>query len=125
MNSDDLRHKSEEWERAGIESELGLWWLVSDIKELLATANKEEILAVTLDLLKPLLVGRKLIPVEFNEKGEYTLWNDEPEAAFRKIRDQLSELGRLPDIGDICMFIAPGHDLVKSHLNTQVKSSKA
>lgn len=94
-----------EWVRSSVESEMGLWWLANDVREIIGNLPEEEVCSVTLEILQPLLTEKKLFPINLSADDRYTIWSDEPTVAIEKIREQWLSLGRKPKIDDIVWFI--------------------
>jgi len=61
------------WTAAGVDSDLGLWWLADDVREAMGDgATESDVRATTLRLLRPLLEARVLTAVDFHEGGRFT-----------------------------------------------------
>ncbi|MBO7486734.1 MAG: hypothetical protein J6T84_11815 [Spirochaetaceae bacterium] len=94
-----------EWVKTSIDSEMGLWWLANDVREIIGNLPEQEICSLTLNLIKPLLIEKKLLPITLNNDGTYKVWSEEPSRVIEKIRNQWLSLGRKPTIDDIVWFI--------------------
>ncbi len=94
-----------QWVAEGSESDLGLWWLADDVRELLgAEATEEDVRATTLRALRPLLESGKLKAVNLLEGGKFEPWPGDVDQQL----DRIAEAWRAavkPNIGDVVWFI--------------------
>jgi glycine/D-amino acid oxidase-like deaminating enzyme len=95
------------WARAGADSDIGLWWIADDIRQLNPGASEEEIRRETLRALRPLLSQGLLRAVNLFPGGVYQPWDGSVEEQLARIGLEWALLGRPPDIGDIVWFIGP------------------
>lgn len=93
------------WVTEGAGSDLGLWWLADDLREALGCdATEEEVRAVTLELLRPLLESAQLQAVTLLEGGKFEIWTGDVDQQLEKIVKGWKTVGK-PDIGDVVWFI--------------------
>ena len=93
------------WVREGSESDLGLWWLADDLREVLGPdATEEEVRATTLEALRPLLESGKLRAVTLLEGGTFEVWTGDVDQQLANIAEGWRAVGK-PDIGDVVWFI--------------------
>lgn len=101
---DDARMR---WAKAGADSDIGLWWIADDIRQLNPSASEEEIRRETLRALRPLLSQGMLRAVNLIPGGAYQPWEGSVDEQLARINLEWVRLGRSPDIGDIVWFIGP------------------
>lgn len=102
-----LEAMRQRWVAEGSGSDLGLWWLADDVREVLGPgAAEEEVRTVTLRALRPLLESGKLRAVDLREGGKFEAWPGDIEQQLGRIESQWSKVGK-PDIGDVVWFIGP------------------
>lgn len=105
MNDDKIEAIRERWIEEGLGSDLGLWWLADDVRELLGDKVPEEgVRSVTLEILRPLLQSGKLRAVTLVEGGKFELWVGDVDQQLARIADGWRSVGR-PDIGDVVWLI--------------------
>jgi len=108
MKSVDLNPVRARWLVEGVESDIGLWWLADDIREVVGRdTDEEEIRRLTLLALKPLLEAQQLQVVQLFEDGSYEPWSGSADTQLRRIETEWRGLGRMPQIGDVAWFIVP------------------
>jgi len=74
------------WTAAGVDSDLGLWWLADDVREAMGDgATESDVRATTLRLLRPLLEARVLTAVDLHEGGRFTPWRGNAAAQLERI----------------------------------------
>jgi hypothetical protein len=93
------------WVTEGWESDLGLWWLADDLREVFGDeATEEEVRTATLEALRPLLESGKLRAVTLLEGGKFEAWIGDVDQQLARIGEGWRAVGK-PDIGDIVWFI--------------------
>lgn len=93
------------WVTEGSESDLGLWWLADDLREILRDdATEEEVRAATLEALRPLLESGKLRAVTLLEGGKFEVWAGDIDQQLASIDEGWRTVGK-PNIGDVVWFI--------------------
>ncbi|HYV44782.1 MAG TPA: hypothetical protein VFA20_07975 [Myxococcaceae bacterium] len=104
IDLDDIRKR---WVAEGSESDLGLWWLADDVREILgADATEDEVRVITLRALRPLLESGTLRAVNLLEGGKFEMWPGDVDEQL----DRIAEGWRAthdPGIGDVVWFIGP------------------
>jgi len=93
------------WVKESSESDLGLWWLADDLREVLGDGVPEtEVRAATLEALRPLLESGKLRAVRLLEGGKFEVWSGAVDQQLERIAEGWRAVGK-PDIGDVAWFI--------------------
>ncbi len=106
MNSHDaLEGARKRWLEASTSSDVGLWWIADDVRQLRPGASEDEIRLETLRALRPLLKQGSLRAVSLLPGGSYQPWEGSAEEQLSMIDAKWAALGRPPDIGDIVWFI--------------------
>lgn len=95
------------WVRDARSSDLGLWWLAADIRELWPGIPENEVRLETLRALRPLLASGALRAVQLLPGGAFELWEGSVEEQLARMDAEWATLGRAPDLGDIVWFIGP------------------
>ncbi len=101
----DVENVQRGWVRDAMSSDLGLWWLAADIRELRPGAPEDEVRTETLRALRPLLVSGTLRAVHLLPGGAFEPWEGPAEEQLARIDAEWAALGRPPDLGDIVWFI--------------------
>lgn len=107
MNNKTLEDIQQGWIDAGAGSDLGLWWLADDIRELRRGASEEEIRRETLRAVRPLLERGLLRAVDLLPGGAFQPWQGSIDEQLARIEAEWAVLSRPPDLGDIVWFIGP------------------
>ena len=103
----DLEIIRAQWLEEASESELGLWWLADDLREVLGdSATEDEVRAATLEAVKPLLESGKLLAVDFLKGGITKPWSGEIDQQLERIAEDWKSVGK-PEIGDVVWFTGP------------------
>lgn len=98
----------ERWIKEAEESDLDLWWLADDVRELLGQeASEAAVRERTLELVKPLLQSGQLRAVDLLPEGRFREWGGEVTEQLARISESWNHLERRPRIGDIVTFIGP------------------
>jgi hypothetical protein len=106
MNTnDDLEDAQRRWVEACTASDVGLWWIADDVRQLRPEAPENEIRLKTLRALRPLLQQGSPRAANLLPGGSYQLWSGSIEEQLARIDEEWAALGRPPDIGDIVWFI--------------------
>ncbi len=93
------------WVTEGSESDLGLWWLADDLREVLGDeVTEEEVRAATLEALRPLLESGRLRAVRLLEGGKFEVWTGDIDQQLASIAEGWRAVGK-PDVGDVVWFI--------------------
>jgi len=93
------------WVTEASGSELGLWWLADDLREILDDkATEEEVRIATLRALKPLLGSGQLQATTSFEVGKFQRWSGDVDQQIHRIEEEWKTIG-IPGIGDIVWFI--------------------
>jgi hypothetical protein len=101
----DLEGVRGRWVAEGSESDLGLWWLADDVRELLgADATEEEVRATTLRALRPLMESGQLQAVNLLEGGKFEPWPGDVAQQLERIEKAWRATVE-PNIGDVVWFI--------------------
>lgn len=95
------------WVRDARSSDLGLWWLAADIRELWPGIPESEVRLETLRALRPLLDSGALRAVHLFPGGKFKAWDGSVEEQLARMDAEWTALGRAPDLGDIVWFIGP------------------
>jgi hypothetical protein len=108
MNSNDaLEDARRRWVETCKSSDVGLWWIADDVRQLRPGAPENEIRLETLRALRPLLNQGKLQAARLLPGGTYQLWEGSVEEQLARIDAEWAALEHPPDIGDIVWFIGP------------------
>lgn len=98
----------ERWIKEAAESDLGLWWLADDVREILGPESSEvAVRSRTLELLEPLLRSGQLRPVDLLPEGRFREWRGGVAQQLARISQEWEQLSRRPRIGDVVTFIGP------------------
>lgn len=93
------------WVAEGSESDLGLWWLADDVREVLGRdTTEEEVRTATLEVLRPLLESGQLRAVTLLDDGKFEAWAGNVHQQLEKIVKGWKAVNK-PDIGDVVWFI--------------------
>ena len=93
------------WSQACAGSDVGLWWMADDVRQLQPGASEEEVRLETLRALKPLLSSESVRAVSLLPGGAYQVWEGSVNEQLARIDREWATLGRPPDIGEIAWFI--------------------
>lgn len=105
MNDIDFKSIRERWVTEGSESDLGLWWLADDLREVLGNAaTEEEVRSATVRALRPLLESGTLRAVDLLEGGKFEVWSGDVDQQLARIVEGWKTVGK-PDIGDVVWLI--------------------
>jgi hypothetical protein len=106
MNPHDaLVDAQRRWVETCVGSDVGLWWIADDVRQLRPGASEEEIRLETLRALRPLLSQGTLRAARLLPGGSYQLWGGTVDEQLARINAEWESLGRSPDIGDIVWFV--------------------
>jgi hypothetical protein len=101
----DLEGVRRRWVVDGSESDLGLWWLADDVRELLgADASEAEVRIATLRAVRPLLESGQLRAVNLLEGGKFEPWPGDTAQQIERIAEAWRAVVK-PNIGDVVWFI--------------------
>lgn len=101
MREKELRRLQKSWKVAASSSDLGLWWLAEDVREVVGgNASEETVRRLTLAALEPLLVTGELRAVTLETGGSFVAWDGTIDEQLRKIEEGWIEVGK-PTIGDV------------------------
>lgn len=105
MNDIDFKTVRERWVKEGSESDLGLWWLADDLREVLGDgATEEEVRSATVRALRPLLESGTLRAVNLLEGGKFEVWPGDVDEQLARVVEGWKAVGK-PDIADVVWFI--------------------
>ena len=104
---EELEEVRMRWVKTGAESDIGLWWIADDVRQLNPGSSEDEIRHDTLRALRPLLSKGLLWAVDLLPGGAYRPWAGTVDEQLARIDSEWARLGRAPDIGDIVWFIGP------------------
>jgi hypothetical protein len=106
MNCDRIQETKRRWALEASSSDLGLWWIADDVREL-AGDNVDEcgVREQTLELLRPLLQNATLQAVDLLPGGRFRPWVGDVDAQLSRIDTEWRALGCQPNLGDIVWFI--------------------
>lgn len=97
----------EQWKRAARESDLGLWWIADDVREILGErASEEDVRTEVLRLLGPLLRSGDLVAVDL-VSTKYRCWGGSVDEQLLRIDSEWRRLDAPPSIADIVWFVGP------------------
>jgi hypothetical protein len=103
-----IREAQRLWMVEGSDSDLGLWWVSGDIRDLMPLGTpEEEVRRATLAALRPLLESGTLHAGDMLPHGKFKPWDGSIDEQLARIEAEWIKLGRAPDIGDIVWFIGP------------------
>ncbi len=103
--SDALEDARKRWVETCANSDVGLWWIADDVRQLRPGASEDEIRLETLHALRPLLNQGSLRAAKLLPGGSYQPWEGSVEEQLARIDAEWAALGHPPDIGDIVWFI--------------------
>ncbi len=94
-----------QWIVEAAESDLGLWWLADDLRELLGDgAAEQQVRSATLEALTPLLESGQLRAVMLGDRGELEIWSGSVADVLARIESGWKKVGT-PNIGDVVWFV--------------------
>lgn len=102
---DALESARKQWVEDCASSDVGLWWIADDVRQLRPGASEEELRGETLRALRPLLDQGLIRAARLLPGGSYQLWEGSVEEQLARIDAEWAALGRPPGIGDIAWFI--------------------
>jgi hypothetical protein len=103
-----LSSRQRQWVEEAKTSDLGFWWIVDDVRELLpAGASDADLRTLVSRALLPLLESGELRPVTLVSNGGYLAWPGSPQEILARIDARWMKLKHEPDVGDIVWFIGP------------------
>lgn len=102
---DALERARRQWVEACASSDVGLWWIADDVRQLRPGASEDEIRLETLRALHPLLKQGSLRAARLLPGGSYQLWEGSVEEQLARMEAEWAALGRPPGIGDIVWLI--------------------
>jgi hypothetical protein len=105
ISDEELESVRKRWSQACAGSDVGLWWVADDVRQLQPGASEEEVRVETLRALKPLLCAEILRAVSLLPGGTYQVWEGSVGEQLARIDREWAALGRPPDIGEIVWFI--------------------
>jgi hypothetical protein len=86
---------------------IGLWEFASDARAALPDGSQEDVLALVVDILTPLLLGRLVEAGDYSGPGtKFQPWDLAPQASLDRIQAFWRNLGRDPTLGDNVYFVA-------------------
>jgi len=89
------------------EDNVGLWELAADARGALPEGTGQDVLAMVLDILTPLLLGGLVEVGEYSGPGSrFEAWDLSPQAALDSVERFWKGLGREPRLGDNVYFVA-------------------
>src|SRR5262245_23757225 len=84
---------------------VGLWEIVDAVRSDLGSTNAFEIRALTLRLVRSLLIeGGMQVGYPAPDGRHFVSWNLPPDQAVSRIENEWSALGREPNIGEVAWF---------------------
>ena len=89
----------------GLDDHNGLWWVARKVRETMGEVTTDMVREATIRRLRPLLVGG-YIEAGYSpyQKGQYESWDVDGDAAVERIAVEWSNLGKDPNIWEICWF---------------------
>ncbi|MDC0711102.1 hypothetical protein POL68_21715 [Stigmatella sp. ncwal1] len=106
MNTHDtLKDAQRRWAEICATSDVGLWWIADDVRQLWPGAPEEQIRLETLRAIRPLLNDGSLRAVNLLPGGSYQPWEGSVDEHLARIDAEWAALKRPPDLGDIVWFI--------------------
>lgn len=107
MKDIDFTTIRDRWVTEAADSDLGLWWLADDLREVLGeAASEEDVRSATVNALRPLLESGALRAVTLLDAGKFEVWPGGVDQQIARIVEGWRALGK-PDIGDIVWFLGP------------------
>jgi len=101
----DLESIRRRWDTEGTDSDLGLWWLADDVREVLGdNATEDEVCAATIEAVRPLLESGKLQAADLLEGGQFETWSGDIDQQIARIVEGWQTVGK-PTIGDVVWFV--------------------
>lgn len=89
MTSNDLKLLREKWSAEIDESDIGLLWILADVREQLGlAADEDQIRSVALEAIRPLLESGILNPM-----SKMTLWGGLVDEKLSRIEREIREVG--------------------------------
>jgi hypothetical protein len=87
---------------------VGLWEIVDAVRFDLGSADASETRALTIRLVRSLLVERGMeVGRPAPDGRQFVSWGLPPDEAVRRIEKEWSALGREPNIGELAWFTSP------------------
>jgi hypothetical protein len=105
MTDEELESLRVSWSQACAGSDVGLWWVADDVRQLQPRASEEEVRLETLRALRPLLTAGTLRAVSLLPGGAYHAWEGSVDEQLARIDRAWATAGRPPDIGEVVWFI--------------------
>src|SRR4051812_29942096 len=105
MKFPNIEEAKRAWVDESETSDLGLWWIADDVRELMPGASEEEVCRETLRALLPLLRAGTLRAGDMLPTGRFSAWQAPIEEQLARIEAEWIQLGREPIIGEIVWFI--------------------
>jgi hypothetical protein len=91
---------------------VGLWAVLWEVKQAMASASPGEIRRTTLAAVRDALAGGHVVAGQFVDQDAETVafspWNVSVDEVLTRIDHEWGALGREPNLGDIVWFVAPG-----------------
>lgn len=105
MRKIDFEAIRERWATDGEQSDMGLWWLADDLREVLGDeAPEEEVRTATLEALRPLLESGRLRAVRLLEGGDFEVWPGDAYQQLNRMAQEWKAVGR-PTLGDDVVWL--------------------
>jgi len=105
MSDGELEDVKRQWVEACQTSDVGLWWVARDVRELMPQASEDDVRRVTLSALRPLLAEGKIRAVSMQPLGKFDVWKGSVDEQLARIDAEWRDLARPPDLGDVVWFI--------------------
>jgi hypothetical protein len=86
--------------------EVGLWFVVARIRDEVGDADLDRLQRETLDCVDLMLASGDVSAGSYRPDGSgLELWHRDRQDILNRIADEWNKLGRIPDIGDIVVFV--------------------
>ena len=86
--------------------EVGLWFIVARIRDELGDADQDRLQRETLDCIDLMLASGEVSAGSYRSDGSgLELWHRDRQDILNRIAHEWNKLGRMPDIGDIVVFV--------------------
>jgi hypothetical protein len=83
---------------------VGLWWLPGTILQHIPDSTEAERKQLSLEIVEALLADPKITVGQFRDRV-FQPWSLQPAEAYNRISREWCDLGREPNLGEICWFV--------------------
>lgn len=103
MYTPDVRAIAEEFRRESAEDYVGFWQIARSLK--VGQLSDEAVAELIVQVAAHLLADGTICIGQFNN-GAFEPWTGDVTAQLEQLHNELRQLGRVPDIGEIGWFVA-------------------